>query len=121
MSEDKLNWTDTRTDTQTLFVTFSGISSPSYGARILAANVNRATRMKFRDIFHGVFDRMPFCQDIGYNVSKGYYSKLGEEQKKELRVLVSFFLTWPNFNWSSRLPLLHFQCSRMLALASDSP
>ena len=32
-----------------------------------------------------VFDRMPFCQDI-------YYSKLGEEQKKELRVLVSFFL-----------------------------
>jgi hypothetical protein len=65
--------------------------------RILAANVNRAIRMKFRDIFHGVFDLMPFCQDIGYNVSKAYYSNRDEEQKKKfvqghVRVLVSFFL-----------------------------
>ena len=40
---------------------------------------------------------MPFCQDIGYNVSKAYYSNLGEDQKKQfvqghVRVLTSFFL-----------------------------
>ena len=38
MSVDKLNWTENgQTDRQTdrhFFVTFSGISSPSYGARI---------------------------------------------------------------------------------------
>jgi hypothetical protein len=68
-----------------------------YTFAILAANVNHAIRMKFRDIFHGVFDLMPFCQDIGYNVSKAYYSNLGEEQKKQfvqghVQVLTSFFL-----------------------------